>query len=283
MSTWEVARGALTVPGVPAAYGYFMDGVAPGLHRGLPSRYLTFLVSLDEPVGTARTRDDWERNRLARHDVVLGGLRTDPTYVRQTRRQVGIQLAVHPLAARSLFGLPAASLAALTCEGVDVLGDGVRALRERLHELPTWPRRFAALDEYLWSRAAGRHASPRPEVTAAWHQLSHGTVTITELARNTALSTRQLSALVNRELGIGPKALARLMRFDRVVAAIGTEVRAGRRPRLAEIAHGCGFSDQSHLVRDFRRFTGTSPTGFLAEELRNVQAGGHRPGADSAP
>ncbi|HEX2133016.1 MAG TPA: helix-turn-helix domain-containing protein [Actinophytocola sp.] len=279
--TWDLTRTALTVPGVSVAYGYAIDGVTPGPHRGLPSPHLTFLVSLDDPVETAQTRDDWERHRLARHDVVLGGLHTRPTYVRQPRRQAGIQLAVHPLAARSLFGLPAAELTGLTCEGADVLGDGIRELRERMHELTTWPRRFAALDEYLWTRAAERHQSPRREVVAVWRQLSRGTTPVTDLARNTAMSTRQLSALVNRELGVGPKALASLLRFDRVLAAIGADVRAGRRPHLAGIAHECGFFDQSHLVRDFRRFTDTSPTGFLAEEHRNVQAGGHRAGADS--
>lgn len=285
--TWDLTRTTLTAPGVSAAFGYFVDGLTPGMHRGLPSRHLTFLISLDDPVETTQTRDAWEQNQLARHDVVVGGLHTRPTYVRQPRRQAGIQLAVHPLAARSLFGVRAAELTELAYEGVDVLGGGIRVLRERLHELTSWPQRFSALDEYLWTRAmeAERREGPRREVGAAWHQLasSHGTATIVELARNTAMSARQLSTLFGRELGIGPKTSASLMRFDRVIATLGAEVRAGRRPQLAGIANQCGFYDQSHLVRDFQRFTDTSPTGFLAEELRKIQAERHQPGADSGP
>lgn len=285
--TWELTRTALTVPGVSVAYGYLIDGLTPGLHCGLPSRHLTFLISLDDPIETAQTRDAWVQNRLARHDVVVGGLHTRPTYVRQPRRQAGIQLAVHPLAARSLFGVRAAELTDLTYEGTDVLGGQISLLRERLHELTSWPQRFSALDEYLWTRAtaAERRAGCRREVGAAWQQLahSHGTATIAELARNTAMSSRQLSTLFGRELGIGPKTLASLMRFDRVLAVLGAEVRAGRRPQLAVIAHECGFFDQSHLTRDFRRFTGMSPTEFLAEEFRKIQAEGHQPGTHSGP
>jgi len=283
--SWEFTSTALTVPGVSAAYGYAIDGLTPGLHRGLPSRHLTFLISLDDPVETTPSRAAWERDTLARHDVVVGGLHTSLTYVRQPRRQAGIQVAVHPLAARSLFGVRAAELTERTYEGADVLGGGISTLRERLHELPTWSARFAALDEYLWTRVstADRRAGPRAEVGAAWWLLagSGGTATVAEVAGHTAMSSRQLSTLFDRELGIGPKTLASLIRFERVVATLGAEVAAGRRPPLAAIAHDCGFFDQSHLTRDFRRFTGTSPTAYLAEEFRKIQAQGAVPGADS--
>lgn len=283
-STWEFTRTTLTVPGVSVAYGYFVDGVTPGMHRGLPSRNLTFIISMDDPVETAADPEAWRENRLVGTDVVLGGLHTTPAYVHQPRRQRGIQLAVHPLAARRLFGVRAAELTDLTHEGEDVLGPPVRSLRDRLHELPTWRQRFTAIDEFLTGRMvrSERHEAPRREVAAAWDRLTgtRGTGTVADLARETAMSSRQLSTLFDRELGIGPKTLASLMRFDHALAALGGRVRAGAAVDLADIAQACGYYDQSHLAREFRRFTGTSPSGFLAEEFRNIQAGGHQPAAD---
>lgn len=283
-STWEFVRTTLTAPGVSAAYGYFVDGATPGLHRGLPSRHLTFIISMDAPVETAESPEAVRQHRLVGNEVILGGLHTAPAYVYQPARQRGVQLAVHPLAARRLFGVRAADLTDLAHEGENVLGTAVRSLRDRMHELPTWRGRLAAIDEFLTERAlrADGEPGPRWEVAAAWAWLTEnrGSGTIAELARETTMSSRQLSTLFARELGIGPKTVSNLMRFDHALAALGARVRAGAPVNLADIADGCGYYDQSHLAREFHRFTGTSASGFLAEEFRNIQAGGHQPATE---
>ncbi len=65
------------------------------------------------------------------------------------------------------------------------------------------------------------------------------------------------------------------MRFTHAVARIGEGVRGGALD-LAAVAAECGFADQPHLDREFRDFAGTSPSGWIAEEFPNIQAGGHR-------
>ena len=65
---------------------------------------------------------------------------------------------------------------------------------------------------------------------------------------------------------------------QRIDGALTGAAAAGRGIGLAQLAAGCGYADQSHLDRDFREHLGTSPTGWLAEEHRNIQAGGHRNG-----
>ena len=93
-----------------------------------------------------------------------------------------------------------------------------------------------------------------------------------------ALSPRHLTTLFQRELGLSPKRVARLVRFDAGLRRADAGGRAGRPVELAAVAAACGYADQSHLDREFRDHLGTSPTGWLAEEHRNVQAGGHRNG-----
>jgi AraC-like DNA-binding protein len=283
-STWEFVRTRMAVPGVAAAYGYFVDGAAPGMHRGMPSQSLTVVISLDEPVRSAVDPDAWRRRRLTSNDIVLGGLHTAPALVYQPVRQRGVQLAVHPLAAPRLFGVRAAELGGSISEGEDVLGPEVRRLRERLHELSTWQERFTAIEDFLRVGTDDRRrgARPRQEIAAAWESLAktRGTRSVAELARDTCLSTRQLSTLFDRELGISPKTLANLMRFEHALGLLGDRVRAREAPELAAIAQRCGFYDQAHLAREFRRFAGASPSRFVADELRNIQAGGHRSTAD---
>lgn len=100
------------------------------------------------------------------------------------------------------------------------------------------------------------------------------------LARHVALSPRQLRAIFSAEVGFGPKQVGRLMRFDRAKEGIAATVAAGRPLSLADVAVQCGYYDHAHLDVEFGLFAGVPPTGWIAEERRNIQAGGHRLAAD---
>ncbi len=249
--------------------GYASERERPVDHRGLPSPFLTFIVTLDEPVVLATGSGE---RRLG---IVLAGLHTEPEIVRMPLRQSGVQAAVHPLAARALFGLPAGELAGLSLEGDEVLGAAASRLRERLVEAAGWRERFQILAAETHAASSGCGA--RPEVVEAWRLLaaSRGRMRIGELAERVFLSRRRLSTVFAAEFGLAPKEAARTMRFTHAVARIGKGVRAGSL-ELASLAAECGYADQSHLDREFRRFAGILPSGWIAEEFPNIQAGGHR-------
>ncbi|EST38812.1 hypothetical protein N566_05410 [Streptomycetaceae bacterium MP113-05] len=269
---------------VASVTGYRSWGATPQLHRGLPSPYLTLIFSLDGPIVGGETPEHVRAPDAYRSEIVLGGLHQRPAYIAQPSHEEGVQLAVHPLAARALLGVPAADLTLLAGDGADVLGARATEIRERLGELPDWEERFATLTTYLRQRAedAGRRGEVRPEVAEAWRWMAwhRGAGSLDGMARHVALSRRQLTALFQRELGAGPKQVSRLMRFERAQRAITGAVTANAVPDLSRIAAHCGYYDHSHLVRDFRQYTGLSPSGWIAEERRNIQAGGHRNGEE---
>jgi AraC-like DNA-binding protein len=261
---------------IVTAVGYETAREAPRDHRGLPSPFLTFIVTLDEPVVIAE--DGGERGL----DVVVAGLSTEVETVKMPERQSGLQAAVHPLAARRLFGMPAGELARMSLEGEDVLGRTAPRLRERLAEAGSWDERFAIFSEEMTlgrtdAPPPGTLRGPRAEVVEAWSLLTatRGRIRVSELAERVFISRRRLSTLFAAELGITPKEAARTMRFTHAVTRIGEGVR-GTSLDLAAVAAECGFADQSHLDREFRAFAGTSPSGWIAEEFPNIQAGGHR-------
>ncbi|HJZ37640.1 MAG TPA: helix-turn-helix domain-containing protein [Solirubrobacterales bacterium] len=257
-----------------SAVGYETVGAEPRDHRGLPSPFLTFIVTLDTPV--VIEEDGGERGL----DVVVAGLTTEVERVKMGTRQTGLQASVHPPASRRLFGLPAAELARMSLEGEDVLGRTAPRLRERLAEAPDWDERFAIFGEEMGLAASASFLAvdngPRPEVVEAWRLLTatRGRIRIGELAERVYLSRRRLSTLFAAEFGLTPKEAARTMRFTHAVARIGEGVRGGALD-LAGVAAECGFADQPHLDREFREFAGTSPSGWIAEEFPNIQAGGY--------
>jgi AraC-like DNA-binding protein len=273
-----VGRPSGAAAGVVASYhGYRQNGVPPARHLGLPSPYLTLIFTLDDPLHLAQHVEN--RQPARSYDTLAGGLHTTPAVITHDGRQSGIQLQVHPHAARALFGMPAGELAGIDGDADAVLGRVALRILERLRAATTWPERFAVLDQELGAVVARDERPGAPTaVVNAWKLLrrSNGALPIGALADAVGYSDRHLSTLFDAEIGLSPKIAARIIRFDRARRA----VQASERGRLGVIAADHGYSDQSHLVRDFVSFTGRSPTRWLAEEFGNVQATGKRADPD---
>jgi AraC-like DNA-binding protein len=245
--------------------GYRQAGVAPARHRGLPSSALTLIVTLDDPLTVAEHPDP--RQPPSQYHTLLGGLHTTPALITHEGRQSGIQFALTPLGARALLGIPAAELANQDVDAADVLGPFAAELQEHVHGERTWADRFAVVDGLLRQRAAAV-TSVRPEVGYAWRRLraANGAVAVSELAAETGWSTRYLNAQFRAEIGLAPKAAARVFRFQHA------RYHVARGVSLARVAAECGYYDQAHLAREFRALAGCPPSQWLAEEFRNVQA-----------
>ena len=135
-----------------------------------------------------------------------------------------------------------------------------RQLIDLLRSAPTAEKRLALLDANL----AGTIVQPRvhPAVRHGLAMLSRNPSvrTIRDVANENGLSARRFTDLFNTQIGITPKAYARLLRFQGVVS----EIDNARRVEWAIVAADSGFSDQSHLVHEFRSFAGMTPSAFVS-------------------
>jgi AraC-like DNA-binding protein len=271
--------------------GYRQRGLPPARHRGLPSPYLTLIFTLDEPLTIEAHPDPGQPP--GEFSTLLGGLHSVPALITHAGAQSGIQVALRPLGARALLGLPAGELAELDLPAEAVLGGVCAELRDRVRAAAGWPERFAVLDEILLRRAGLRRAGLRsaglrsaglgwagpslgvaPEVSWAWRQLLRegGALRVSELAAGTGWSGRHLTSRFRAEIGLTPKAAARVIRFDRARKRLVRKLTTGGDYLLADLAADCGYFDQAHLAREFRALAGCPPSQWLAEEFRNVQA-----------
>lgn len=268
----EVVASASRAPapalrGLVSYHGYDLRGTGPGRHRGLPSPYLTAVVTFGPRLELERP--DGVRDRFA---ACVGGLHDVPERIVHEGRQSGIYLSVHPLAARALFGVPAAALAAITVEADDVLGRAGRELAHRVADAEDdgWDARFAALDDVLL-RLLGRHdAAPAAadEVRHAWRALTGPEPGgVAELAGELGWSGDHLGRRFRAEFGVGPKVAARMARFDRARRDVARRADAGVLA-LADVAVAHGYADQAHLAREFRSLAGCTATQWVDEEVR---------------
>ncbi|MDQ2881635.1 MAG: helix-turn-helix domain-containing protein [Actinomycetota bacterium] len=252
-------------PLVAGYTGYRIEGAQPGVHRGLPSRHLTFIVTLEGTVDLATTPDP--AAPPTSFTALAAGLHATPALISHDGYQHGIQLHLTPLGARVLLGLPAGELAGIVVELGALLGPVAGELVERLRSANTWTDRFLELDDVL-TRIARQRDGPAPEIGWAWRRLtaSQGRVEVATLAKEVGWSRRHLGERFKREFGLTPKVAGRVMRFE----VAHRLLRAPQRPGLAEVANRAGFYDQAHLHREWREMAGCTPSRWIAEELPSV-------------
>ena len=149
------------------------------------------------------------------------------------------------------------------------LFDAIDPFIEEIIESSNDAQRIAACHRFLI-----RSIDPDRESLRVRHALQRimqtcGNISVESLAAHVGLSRRSLELAFQREVGTSPKMYCRITRFRHVVDAVSTD-----RPSVnwVRVALDSGFFDQSHMIRDFRRFTGDSPTAFLAEQTAFAQA-----------
>ncbi|KAB8316148.1 helix-turn-helix transcriptional regulator [Tolypothrix campylonemoides VB511288] len=187
--------------------------------------------------------------------VVCGARSTPYDKVALPGRTVGVQL--RPGAARALFGVAADTIAERHVALDALWGDGARALRTSLAALDDAALQLDLFERALQSRLRAPRA-PHPDVLAAVALLDAGR-DVASVVAAADRSHRRFIALFRAAVGIAPKRYACLRRFRRVLASA-----SGDACDWAAIADAHGYCDQSHLIREFRAFSGLTPEAWRA-------------------
>ncbi|HZC14769.1 MAG TPA: helix-turn-helix domain-containing protein [Thermoleophilaceae bacterium] len=263
--SWEmVTRDAASfVRGHVREYtGYLERAAGPLCRREVPGGDVTLIISPDTELRLPDVRD--ASRPAARHTSFVAALHDYPGLVEHDGLQHGIEVRLTPLGAHALFGLSMHELTNRVVALEDLLGRGADELVGRLWDLPAWEPRFDMLDRLIAARIADARP-PSTEVAWAWGRLraTRGRVAVGGLAAELGWSHRRLIARFREQVGMPPKTIGRLLRFENV----STAMRRTPEPRLAELALDCGYYDQAHLNRDFREFAGTTPSAYLRARL----------------
>lgn len=139
-----------------------------------------------------------------------------------------------------------------------VFGDQSRALEAALAtttELDLAAQRLDAffLEQLVIETAYSDFAAALAQLVA-----TDGRVAIEALAADVGVSTRQLARSFARYLGIPPKTIGRILRFQSTMRALMRDPDGS----LADVAAAAGYFDQAHFIKDFRRMTGGVPRGY---------------------
>jgi len=194
---------------------------------------------------------------LQPHSLLVGPGRRAMA-IRPTGRVDLIGVRFRPEALSSWLRVTGDELADEAFDLADLPAPLERTIREQLAEA-NGRARLGILGRHL-DRSRGGQEDRR--LSAAVDLLLAGAGPRSESAtRATGLSRRQLSRLCRHRIGLTPKSLGRLGRFQRALGAL----EGSPRPSLAGVAARAGYYDQAHMNREFRLFGGVTPRAHLRE------------------
>ena len=187
----------------------------------------------------------------------VSGLQQRPLSVVSPSDSAMAGVRLRPAGAAAFLRDTPAAIAGSVVELDAVLGPAVERLREQIATAGDLRRRVLLL-----AAAVARHLDGVPPPSAAVRfalaalHASRGGAPIRDLVRATGYSHRWLTERFRAEVGLAPKAYARVVRFETAFERLGL----AEHVRWAEFALDCGYYDQAHLVREFRAFAGATPT-----------------------
>jgi AraC-like DNA-binding protein len=244
---------------VSRLWDWDMPPAAHHLERVLPVPGAALIINLHE--NETRVYSDDDARRCVRSSAsVIGGpcLRSQIIDTAEQVRVMGV--VFRPGGAHAFTGEDHEALVARDIGLEDLFGRSAHHLREQLLDTACPRQRLATLER--WLHAHMHTPCLAPEVLFALDRIGRQpqVARIGALVRDTGLSDYRFGKLFRRQVGMGPKRYARLLRFRHVVDVAWRDGRVD----WSAVATDGGYGDQAHLIHEFRDFAGMTPTAFMA-------------------
>lgn len=233
--------------------------------RIAPTGSTVAVVVLGDPI--RQTPDDGAGPVVTSATGLLIGPHDRPVVNEPTGETFAVGIVTTPVGCRSVFGAAPAELRSRVVELTDVWAPASR-LRSALAAIDDPDTMLRCVETVLGDELAA--APPGLERCEAALTLiaTDPTAPIGDIATEVGVSREHLAREFTRIVGLTPRVLARLLRMRRLLAAIDVHGAVGWQALAADL----GWFDQAHLIRDFRRHTGVTPTAYLAAQRAGLTA-----------
>lgn len=264
VNAWETIRVAPPVALRGAIDGYAEYRERTGgftVRRELPHAGGVLIVNLGDPI--AITGGDGRVLRFAAGQAFVAGAHLRPALSQSDGAQAGIHVFLPLWTLRRLLRAPMHTLVDQVVPLDALLGPATRALGTALCEAPDHAGRVALLDATLTRHLLSAPPIERQQAHAIAQLRTRPDRDLAWIAREIGWSRKHLSDRVRDAVGVGPRCYRRLLRFQALTRLVG----ASGRPDWAVLAQDAGYCDQSHMIREFREFSGLTPSAYLAQLL----------------
>ncbi len=171
-----------------------------------------------------------------------------------------VSIVFQPAGAMAFFKMPMKELNNKNIP-IDELGDTqIMELEKRLIDAPDNSTCIRLIEKFLLKRIFLIDEIRHKRLFAVIESISHEQHDISELAQTACLGYKQFKRVFNEHIGVNPKDFVRISRFQKAAHKLQIQPQI----TLTELADECGYYDMSHLIKEFKEFSGYTPREFLS-------------------
>jgi AraC-like DNA-binding protein len=165
----------------------------------------------------------------------------------------------------AFYPLPAKELTDRSIPLGELLPAESERITERMVLARTFQERVRTFEQFMEERLSLLQEVPNNLLSiVATICRDAGSLAGKELESHSYYSERHVRRLFEKYVGITPILLKSIMRHQKTLRALNLQPTQD----MAGLAFEQGYYDQSHLIREFKRFQGSTPTQFITEHIR---------------
>ncbi len=148
----------------------------------------------------------------------------------------------------------------------DLLGNSAKMLHEQLLNVPNLNKRIQLIEHFLISRMAltQKKSAKIALVSQIMKDMKQNSFSdkVETVASRYDITSRHLQTLFLQSTGVTPKLFGKINRFQHSLGLINQKDTS-----LTDIAYEAGYFDQSHFIREFKSFTGVTPSSYSPQSF----------------
>ncbi len=257
MTYYEIKPGQLLQQYIKCYYVYESSSHLTFEDTVFPSGCMEIIFNL----GAGNWQTQPAETFVTHASIELWGQLSRPLPVRSIGCNTMLGVRFYPHAAASLLPDKASLFNNQVIDYRDIANQSIHTLQTQLLETSTWNKRIALLETYLLQQLqqAGKRLDKVAVLKDLMHELRHQDVydTMETIAARYGISARYMQQLFLQYTGLTPKLYSQINRFQHSLRLV-----TNRQTSLTDIAYECGYADQSHFIKEFKAFTGTTPSGY---------------------
>ncbi|WP_281632809.1 helix-turn-helix transcriptional regulator [Flavobacterium luteolum] len=229
-----------------------------------PSGYVDLIINISG--GAAATIINGKRKDTP--SVELLGHLTLPTRLTVAKGTSVLIVRIYPHASALFFSDPLSEFTNYATDMYDVALGENRDLYHKIMEARELTSKISLLESHFLQQL--KKNETRLKKVAVVQALSHHILTdnqsfnITALAKDSGLSERYIQKLYQANIGLSPAAFTAVVRFNKSLQMV-----LHTQESLTTIAYECGYYDQAHFIKEFKKFTGITPSSSRNSLIQN--------------
>lgn len=239
----------------------FIDIIDPVL----PSGFSQVAFNLGSSEWHAKTNGNFEKSP----SLELMGQQKAPTYFKISGHNIALGISFLPHTAHC-FTKDSSHLFTEKVINLDaIFGNTTQIIQEQLLEEPLLPKRIKILEDFLIERICKKqndnHKTNILQNVLLNIAENQSRYSVRQMAEKVGYSERYIEQLFKDYVGLSPKYYLNILRFHKSLEYLHCNSTSH-----ADISYACGYSDQSHFIREFKKYTGVTPTNYHKDEFPSI-------------